>query len=47
MKNQKSIRAKKAITISRVSTEEQAKEERSSLPSQVRDNRKYCEDKNL
>lgn len=47
MKKQKSIRAKKAITISRVSTEEQAKEERSSLPAQVRDNRKYCEDKGL
>ncbi|MFC2166655.1 recombinase family protein [Acidobacteriota bacterium] len=47
MKKQKSIRAVKAITISRVSTEEQAKEERSSLPSQVRDNRKYCEDKGL
>jgi len=29
MKKQKSIRAKKAITINRVSTQEQAKEERS------------------
>lgn len=47
MKKQKSIRAKKAITINRVSTKDQAKEERSSLPSQVRDNRKYCKDKDL
>ncbi len=40
-------RSKKAITINRVSSAEQAQDDRNSLPSQVKDNRKYCEDKKL
>jgi len=47
MKKHESKRAKKAITISRVSTQEQAADHKDSLPAQVRDNRKYCEDKKL
>ncbi len=47
MKTQKSIRARKAITINRVSTQEQAADHKSSLPAQIRDNRQYCQDKKL
>ncbi len=47
MRKQNIIEAKKAITISRVSTQEQATGQKDSLPSQVRDNRKYCEDMGL
>lgn len=43
MKEEKFLRASKAITINRVSTAEQAKDEKYSLPSQVKDNREYCE----
>lgn len=39
----KNLRATKAITINRVSTSEQAKDEKYSIPAQVRDNRMYCE----
>ncbi len=47
MRNRNIIEAKKAITISRVSTQDQAADHRSSLPAQVRDNRKYCKDMGL
>ncbi|TET67481.1 MAG: hypothetical protein E3J56_12800, partial [Candidatus Aminicenantes bacterium] len=43
----KYLRAIKAITINRVSTAEQAKDEKYSLPAQVKDNREYCEKKGL
>lgn len=47
MRNQKIIEAKKAITISRVSTAEQATDQKDSLSSQERDNKKYCENMGL
>ena len=47
MKFDKFLRASKAITINRVSTAEQAKDEKYSLPAQVKDNREYCEKANL
>jgi DNA invertase Pin-like site-specific DNA recombinase len=43
----KNLRAIKAITINRVSTAEQAKDEKYSLPAQVEDNREYCKKKGL
>ncbi len=47
MRRQVKLQAKKAITISRVSTLEQAADYRDSLPAQIRDNKEYCEDMGL